>query len=376
MPDFNVLTPIIMQLNLIIIKPVNIHAIDQSNLIDLLFLKIVENSAITKLLFNISILEVNDRVPVLKDFLLDSVLEKNFLGFVTVNVGKFVVDWVFAWVGDNASGICETLLVLAVLWVVFVAEKVIDELRGYVLDGKMLGHQLLEGLEFWGRVVWWLVIVLRFVLVWVIWVLILWGLFAKDIFGCFAGCFCLIKLVFLFTELICFVSLLNKLVLLLLSFCNSLVIHLESWQVFIFFALIPLNIFTTQIFVTTLILCISFFREGNRFLIIPISGWFLLFFALKFFLRFAVLGLADVGCLGCGLGLAHRRPVVKGLSVWSVGFWTVVCLVGWGFVFDVLKSPLKLEFKLLVLFLVFFYQNVVGFLFFLMLLSFFLQLTF
>lgn len=376
MPDFYILTPIIMQLNLIILKPVNIHTIDQSNLIDLLFLKIVENSAITKFLLDIAILEVDDRVTVLKDLLLDSILEKDFLRLVTVNVCKFVVDWVFAWVGDNASRICEALLVLAILWVVLVAEKVIDELGGYVLDGEVLRHQLLEGLKFWGRVKWGLVIVLRVVLIWVIWALILWRLFTKDVFRCFAGCFCLIKLVFLFTELIWFVSLFHELVLLLLSFSDPLVIHLESWQIFIFLTLVSLNVSTTQIFITTMILCVSFFREGNRFLIISIIGWLLLFFTFKFFLRFVVLGLADVGCLWCGLGLAYRRPVVKDLSIWSVGFWTVVGLVGWGFVFNVLKSSLELEFKLLVLFLVFFYQNIVGFLFLLMLLSLFLQLNF
>jgi hypothetical protein len=79
MPDFNVLTTVIMQLNLIILKPVDIHTIDQSNLIDLFFFKIVENGAITKFLLDVSILEVDDRVPVLKNLLLDSVLEKNFL---------------------------------------------------------------------------------------------------------------------------------------------------------------------------------------------------------------------------------------------------------------------------------------------------------
>lgn len=340
MPDFNVLTTVIMQLNLIILKPVDIHTIDQSNLIDLLFFKIVENGAITKFLLDIAILEVDDRVTVLKDLLLDSVLEKNFLWFVTVNVCEFVVDWVFAWVGDDTSGICEALLVLTILWVVLVAEKVIDELRGYVLYGELLWHQLLERLEFWGRVKWGLVIVLRVILIWMVLMLILWRLFAKDVFRGFTGCFCLIKLVFLFTELIRFVSLLNKLVLFLLSFRNSLVINLESWQIFIFLTLVSLNVSTTQIFVTTLILCISFFREGNRFLVIPITGRLLLFFTLKFFLRFILLGLADVGCLWCGFWLTDRRPVVKGLSVWSVGFWTVVGLVGWRFVLSLLRSPL------------------------------------
>jgi hypothetical protein len=75
MSNFNVFAPIKVQLNLIVIKSIDIESINQRDLIDLFFLEEIQYSSIAGFLFNVPVFEIYNGVAVLEYLLLYAVFE-------------------------------------------------------------------------------------------------------------------------------------------------------------------------------------------------------------------------------------------------------------------------------------------------------------
>lgn len=137
MPDFDVLSAIEVELHLVIFKPIDIDAVGESNLVHLLLLEVIHDVLVCQSLLDISILEVDDRVPTWEGILSSPIIIDHLFAAVTVKIsGQFVL---VISSGVDQSPCCQfrRVFVHAILDVVFIAEKILNHLVVHHLYGKL-----------------------------------------------------------------------------------------------------------------------------------------------------------------------------------------------------------------------------------------------